>query len=104
MLTPFFLKCCFGIFFPSFFRARNSAKHPKNIPYTLCNSDQRIFFMQRSADFSGKRVFWGEKEQDPEQNKDLETKHKLSRVTPKIFVWHTTKKPGTLKKKRLRAG
>jgi len=100
MLTPFFLKCCFGIFFPSFFRARNSAKHPKNIPYTLCNSDQRIFFMQRSADFSGKRVFWGEKEQDPEQNKDLETKHKLSRVTPKFLCGTQLKNLAHSKKNR----
>lgn len=38
----FFLKCCFGIFFPSIFCARNTAKHPDGIPLSLRNSDRHI--------------------------------------------------------------
>jgi len=39
--------------------------------------------MPRSADFSETRVFWGEKGQDPEQSKHLETTIKIHRGTPK---------------------
>ena len=42
--------------------------------------------MQRYADFAKKRVFWGEKGYDPEQSKDLETKIKTSRRTPKNTI------------------
>lgn len=41
---------------------------------------------RRSADFPEKRVSWGEKGQDQEQNKGLETRHKTSREAPKNTI------------------
>jgi len=60
---------------------------PKNTIFQIeTESTHLIALVRRSADFPGKRVSWGEKGQDQEQNKDLETRIKTSRGAPKNTI------------------
>jgi len=95
---PIFLDCSFCMLFSTFFRARNSAKHPENTPPTSDTADRRSLSTLRRSDLGlekgvrrsdldlKKRVFCGENRHDPEQSKGLEARIKTPRGTPKNTI------------------
>jgi len=91
--TPFFHFCfLFWHLLPLVLPRLKLCRTPRKYPLTTRTPDQRIVtkrgveHVRRSADFSKKRVFGGEKGQDPKQNKHLETRHETSRCAPKNTI------------------
>ena len=77
-----FLKYCFGILSPPFFRARNRSKYPENTTATLRNSDQSICVIRRFV----KKTCFCQQGQDPEQDTELEATKKKCRGSPKTTI------------------